>query len=159
MEPSWESLQSPKTHSYFLGLRFRFPFFLFDSFLSLSLFSLPEFWTNTFVARKKMSSITFFHRLSSAFRDNQSHLKLVLLCTAVRYRIIYLTSFFALFSVYYLFHYCIGEKTHLSFSFAVIWVAGVLVSSYFCFTASFTPLFRFFLKEKLRSVHCYKYEI
>ncbi|RDX69573.1 External alternative NAD(P)H-ubiquinone oxidoreductase B2, mitochondrial, partial [Mucuna pruriens] len=30
-----------------------------------------------------MSSITFFHRLSKAFRDNQSHLKLVLLCTAV----------------------------------------------------------------------------
>ncbi|KAH1145926.1 hypothetical protein GYH30_041564 [Glycine max] len=30
-----------------------------------------------------MSSITFFQHLSRAFRDNQSHLKLVLLCTAV----------------------------------------------------------------------------
>lgn len=104
---------------------------------------------------KKMSSVGFLQRFSGAFRENQSHLKLVLLCTAVRYTMILFNFFIHLVFRYYFFVMDWKQNCHLS--------SSVICCKRACFILFFSlqrishfPLVLW--KEKARSVHCSKYE-
>ena len=75
-------------HSLFSFIRsYQTPLYLSSTTPSLHFLPLfPEFRTHrSFLLPPTMRTFTFFQRLSTAFRGHDSHLKLVLLCTTVRY--------------------------------------------------------------------------